>query len=78
MLRTLIAAVTVYGYAQPGFDGYRPAFLDKPLQAFSVQINNGAQQGQRVLTIFNKARLWHYADSVIARVRAEWLSANKT
>lgn len=78
MLRTLIAAVTVYGYAQPGFDGYRPAFLDKPLQAFSVTIDSGAQQSQRALAVFNKARLWHYADVFIERVRAEWHSTKKS
>jgi hypothetical protein len=71
MLRTLIAAVTVYGYAQPGFDGYRPAFLDKPLQAFSVEINSGAQDGRRALTFIDKTHLWHYADAVVARVRTE-------
>jgi hypothetical protein len=78
MLRTLIAVVTIYGYAQPGFDGYRPAVLDRPLQAFSVSINAGAQQGRRALAVFDKARLWHYADLVVERVRAEWHSAKKT
>jgi hypothetical protein len=78
MLRTLIAAVTIYGYAQPGFDGYRPAFLEKPLQAFSGEINSGAQTGRRAIAVFEKARLWHYADTFIERVRAEWSAAKKS
>jgi hypothetical protein len=74
MLRTLITAVTIYGYAQPAFDGYRPAFLEKPLKAFSGEINNG---GSRALSAFDKTRLWHYADTVIERVRSQWSATKK-
>ncbi len=77
MLRTLIAVVTVYGYAQPALTAIAP-LLEKPLQAFSLSISTGAQQGQRALAVFDKARLWHYADLVIERVSAEWHGAKKT
>ena len=74
MLRTLITAVTIYGYAQPAFDGYRPAFLEKPLKAFSGEINNGAQVGSRALSAFDKTRLW----TVIERVRAQWSATKRS
>jgi hypothetical protein len=50
-----VAAIT-YGCGYPGLDGYRPAMLDAPLQAFYQQVNKAGQEGQKVLASLNDAR----------------------
>jgi hypothetical protein len=37
-------------------DGYRPAALNAPLQAFYQQVNRAGLEGQRVLASLNDAR----------------------
>jgi hypothetical protein len=56
MWRSLCIAVVVYGSGHPSLDGYRPAVLDKPLQAFHQQVNKAALQGQQMLAGLNVAR----------------------
>jgi hypothetical protein len=41
-------------------DGYRPAALDAPLQAFYQQVNKAAQEGQRALASINEARAGYF------------------
>jgi hypothetical protein len=58
MWRSLSIAATagvVYGCGHPSLDGYRPAVLDKPLQAFHLQVNKAAIEGQRLLYGLNVA-----------------------
>lgn len=56
MWRGLCVAAIAYGCGHPGLDGYRPAALDAPLQAFYQQVNKAAQAGQRALGSVNDAR----------------------
>jgi hypothetical protein len=56
MWRTLLVAATLYAFGYPGLDGYRPAVLDAPLQAFYQQVNKAGLEGQKVLASVNSAR----------------------
>ena len=73
MWRTLIAATLVYGYGHPSLDGYRPAFLDRPLQSFHEDINSTARDGKKVLATIDDARaryLRDYMERIEARLRS--------
>ena len=56
MWRILPVAVIVYGCGHPSLDGYRPAAVDKPLQAFHQQVNKAALEGGKLLASLNVAR----------------------
>ena len=56
MWRSMYLAAIVYGCGHPVLDGYRPAALDVPLQAFYQQVNRAALEGQKVLASANDAR----------------------
>jgi hypothetical protein len=56
MWRSLLVAVIAYGCGHPALDGYRPAVLDAPLQAFYQQVNKAGLEGQKVLASANDAR----------------------
>jgi hypothetical protein len=56
MWQSLCVAAIAYGCGHPVLDGYRPAALDAPLQAFYQQVNKAGQEGQRVLASANDAR----------------------
>ncbi len=56
MWRTLIVAAVLYGVGYPGLDGYRPAALNAPLQAFYLQVNKAGQEGEKALASVNTAR----------------------
>lgn len=60
MWRSIVAAALVYAYGHPGFDGYRPGALDRPLQDFYREVNQVARDGQRVLTTLDDARAMRY------------------
>ena len=60
MWRSLFIAVIVYGYGHPSLDGYRPAGLDKPLQAFYQTVNKAALQARQELTRLNAARASYF------------------
>jgi hypothetical protein len=49
MWRGILAAVMVYGCGHPTLEGYRPAVLNVPLQAFYNQVNMAAREGETVL-----------------------------
>jgi hypothetical protein len=49
MWRGIVAAAMVYGCGHPTMEGYRPAALNVPLQAFYNQVNTAAREGQMVL-----------------------------
>ncbi|HLH96857.1 MAG TPA: hypothetical protein VKW08_17235 [Xanthobacteraceae bacterium] len=55
MWRSLFIVVIVYGCGHPSLDGYRPAALDKPLQAFYQQANKAALEARRILASLNVA-----------------------
>jgi hypothetical protein len=75
MWRSLAAAVVVYAYGHPGFDGVRPAALDRPLQSFYREVNHMARDGQRVLATLDDARSMRYMNGYIERMGALLRSA---
>ena len=60
MGRIFLLATLLYGYGDPGFDGRRPAALDRPLRDFHIAVNSGARDVQRTLVTI---------DSTVPRLR---------
>jgi hypothetical protein len=71
MWRSVIVAAVIYGYGHPGFDGYRPGALDRPMQSFYQEVNNAAQDGKRVLTTLDDARSMRYLKSYVERMETQ-------
>jgi hypothetical protein len=59
-LWVLAIAAIAYGCGHPGLDGFRPATLDAPLQAFYQQVNKAALDGQRLLVGANETRAAYF------------------
>ena len=76
MWRSLFAALVIYGVGHPSFDGYRPAVLDRPLQAFYQEVNTAARDGQKVLATLDDARCMRYLKGYITKVDAQLRSAD--
>jgi hypothetical protein len=76
MWRSVLAAIAVYAYGHPGFDGYRPAALDRPLQAFHQEINHVARDGQRALSTLDDARSMRYLKGYIVQMEAQLRAAD--
>jgi hypothetical protein len=70
MWRSLFAAALVYGCGHPSLDGYRPALLDRPLQAFHRNVKQAAGEGKNVLASLDDARCVRYLKDYIAVVDA--------
>lgn len=68
MWKAVLTAALVYAYGHPHFDGYRPAALDGPLQAFYVEVNTSARDGQRVLATLDDARAMRYLKGYVERM----------
>ena len=49
MGRVWLMAVLVYGYGHPGFDGHRPASLDRPVKGFHRAVDTAATDVRRAL-----------------------------
>jgi hypothetical protein len=49
MARILLIAVLIYGFGDPGFDGHRPAALDRPLRSFHRAVDTAASDAQRAV-----------------------------
>jgi hypothetical protein len=60
MWRISLVVAIAYGCGYPGLDGYRPAALDAPLQAFYQQVNKAALEGGKVLESANGARASYF------------------
>jgi hypothetical protein len=76
MWKAVLTATIVYAYGHPHFDGYRPAALDRPLQAFYVEVNQSAHDGRRVLATLDDARAMRYLKGYIERME-EQLQSNR-
>jgi hypothetical protein len=76
MWRSLVAAALVYTYGHPGFDGYRPAAVDRPLQAFYSEVNSAARDGQRALMTLDDARSMRYLKSYLEFMQAQQAASN--
>ena len=55
MARIFLLAALLYGYGDPGFDGHRPASLDRPLRNFHTAVDSTARDAQRMLVAIDKA-----------------------
>ena len=49
MGRIFLLAALLYGYGDPGFDGHRPAPLDRPLRNLHRAVDTAAARVQRTL-----------------------------
>jgi hypothetical protein len=75
MWRGLVTAWVIYGSGHPSLDGYRPTWLDRPLQSFHQDVNATARDGQKVLASIDDSRWMHYLKDYIAGVTARLRSA---
>ncbi len=75
MWRSLAIAAAVYAYGHPGFDGMRPAALDRPLQSFYREVNHAARDGHRALETLDNARTMGYLKGYISRIDTKLRSA---
>lgn len=71
MFRVLIAATAVYAIGYSGFDGFRPAALDKPLQRFHTEVNLAARDGQRAIGTLDDPRAMRYLKRYINAMDAQ-------
>ena len=55
MGRIFLFAALLYGYGDPGFDGHRPASVDRPLRDLHFAVNSGARDVQRTLIAIDKS-----------------------
>ncbi|HEV2898709.1 MAG TPA: hypothetical protein VGX71_12910 [Pseudaminobacter sp.] len=76
MWKAVLTATIVYAYGHPCFDGYRPAALDAPLQAFHVEVNQSARDGQRVLARLDDARAMRYLKGYIEQMDQQLRSSD--
>ena len=76
MWRSLFAATLVYASGHPSLDGYRPGFLDRPLQAFYRDVNTAARSGKTVLMSFDGQRCMHYLRGYVATVDKQLRGSN--
>jgi len=71
MWRVFVAATLTYGYGHPSLDGYRPAFLDRPLQSFHQDVNSTAREGKKAIASLDDTRYMRYLKDYIERVEAQ-------
>jgi hypothetical protein len=73
MLRSVAIAALLCGYGHPSFDGYRPAGLDRALQAFYLEVNKATASGRLALARFDSGAavrsVRNYVDSVEAELK---------
>ena len=77
MWRGILAAVIAYACGHPKLDGYRPAALNMPLQAFYQQINLAARTGQMALTSLSREHS-RYVNAYMARAERQLRGAGIT
>jgi hypothetical protein len=75
MWRTALVAAAVYGSGHPGFEGYRPTALERPLQAFHTEINQIARDGHRIISNLDNTRAAHalrtYVEQADSQLRSK-------
>jgi hypothetical protein len=76
MWRSIAMAALVYAYGHPKFDGYRPAGLDRSLQAFYVEVNKAALTGRRALGRVDGDQAVDYVKTYVDNVEAQVRSGN--
>jgi len=76
MWRCIAMAALVYAFGHPKFDGYRPAGLDRPMQAFYVEVNKAALIGRRALGPVDSDRAVGYVKAYVDNVEAQVRSGN--
>jgi hypothetical protein len=66
MWRVLMTAWIVYGCGHPCLEAYRPAVLDRPLQAFHETVNTAARDGRKAIASIDDSRWMRYLKDYVA------------
>ena len=70
--------VCAYGCGHPGFDdAYRPAVLDRPLQAFHETVNIAALEGKQGVAYIDDSRAVRYLKDSISNMGARLRSDSR-
>jgi hypothetical protein len=75
MWRALLAAALAYACGHPKLEGYRPALLNAPLQAFYQQVNLAAHAGQVALTSIGRGQS-RYVNEYMTRAERQLRGAS--
>jgi len=71
MWRGVLAAVLVYGCGHPALEGYRPDWLERPLQGFYQEVQKAAVSGRYALASFDQDRIAGYIRIFTDRFQSE-------
>jgi hypothetical protein len=71
MWRCVLAAVLVYGCGHPALEGYRPEWLERPLQGFYQEVQKAAVHGRFALASFDQERISGYIRIFTDRFQSE-------
>ena len=71
MWRGVLAAVLVYGCGHPALEGYRPDWLERPLQGFYQEVQKAAVNGRFALASFDQERVAGYIRIFTDRFQSE-------
>jgi hypothetical protein len=68
MWRAFMTAWIVYGCGHPSLEAYRPAVLDRPLQAFYETVNTAARDGRKAIASIDDSRWMRYLKDYVAEM----------
>ena len=71
MWRGVLAAVLVYACGHPALEGYRPDWLERPLQGFYQEVQKAASNGRFALASFDHERVAAYIRVFTNRFQSE-------
>jgi len=71
MWRGVLAAVLIYGCGHPALEGYRPDWLDRPLQGFYREVQKAVSNGRIALASFDQERVAGYIRIFTDRFQSE-------
>jgi hypothetical protein len=71
MWRGVLAAVLVYVCGHPALEGYRPDWLERPLQGFYQEVQKAASNGRFALASIDQERIAAYIRIFTDRFQSE-------
>ena len=71
MWRGILAAVLVYGFGHPALEGYRPDWLERPLQGFYQEVRKAASNARIALASLDQERVAGYVRIFTDRFQSE-------
>jgi hypothetical protein len=75
-LLTLLTVWIAYGCGHPALDGYRPAWLDRPLQSLHENVNASVMVGRHAIASLETTRPVRYLKDSVASATARLRSTN--